>query len=348
MEKVNISEVAKRAGVSKATVSNYLNNRTHKLSDTTREKLKLVIAELNYTPYIGAQRLSLKQPAKTIGIILERTTLDKSSSMFFFVNISASINKVLEKEGYKVIIIPDQNLKSGGMMKFIRGFSYGMVDGFLLLNIQENDDYITELQKLQTPFVCFGKTNIEGVSTYVATDHSKGIAQATAFFLDQGIQDVYISIASRSSVVSRQYESGYVQAMEVAGQKVIPEKILGRGAIEDVSLFEEFLDILKNADKPVAFVLPHIQLRGLLDAIRVSGKQMNKDVVFIVHSYFSSFDDTGDIAYLKSPIETLGITATYMLMDLIRNKHSEEHKEVDKPVLFELELINGRSAVLHK
>lgn len=48
--KVTIYDVAKKAGVSKSTVSRYLGGRFHELSPKTRQKIKQVIDELQYRP----------------------------------------------------------------------------------------------------------------------------------------------------------------------------------------------------------------------------------------------------------------------------------------------------------
>jgi len=63
-----IFEVAKRAGVSIATVSRVL-NRTAPVSEETREKVQRAIVELQYVPNIIAQVLTLKR-TKTLGLIL--------------------------------------------------------------------------------------------------------------------------------------------------------------------------------------------------------------------------------------------------------------------------------------
>ena len=81
---MTISEIAKIAGVSKATVSRILNNSKH-VSDTTREKVLRIIQENNYEPSCLAQGLA-KNENSTIGVIIPE--IDNE----FFAEILTGIN----------------------------------------------------------------------------------------------------------------------------------------------------------------------------------------------------------------------------------------------------------------
>ena len=61
MKNATISDVAKLSGVSKSTVSNYLNGNFERMSDETKKKIKNAIDELGYTPSLSARRLSSKK-----------------------------------------------------------------------------------------------------------------------------------------------------------------------------------------------------------------------------------------------------------------------------------------------
>jgi LacI family transcriptional regulator, kdg operon repressor len=343
VNKVNIAEVALKAGVSKASVSNYLNNKEGKLSEPTRNKIHKVIKELDYTPYLGARRLSLKSTSKTIGIVLENTPFDNLTDMNFFLHLSRYISEELRQEGYRFIIIPDQNLKSENMLEYIKSLTYGLIDGFLLLNIQEKDKYILEFKKMGIPFVCFGHTQLPDVLTYVATDHGGGIQKACNYFFAQDISEIFISVASRSEVVTQQYLDGYMAAMKEHNQPVAQTHILGRNVPEDVNLFNAFKTVLETAGQPSGFIIHALQQYELLHAINETGKTLNKDVVYILHDYFPQFVQDKQITYLRSPMEELGRSATKMLMRLIKNKDSAE-----APAIFNLPLEEGKSGLLIK
>ena len=66
--KVTISDVARLAGVSTATVSHTINN-TRYVSEETKEKVSQAIAELGYTPDASARSFRTGKK-KTIGFIV--------------------------------------------------------------------------------------------------------------------------------------------------------------------------------------------------------------------------------------------------------------------------------------
>ena len=87
---MNISEIAKLAGVSNASVSRYLNHGY--LSEAKRQVIEKVIRETGYRPSIQAQILRTRK-TKTIGVILPKI------DSFAVGNIMVGIDSVLEKKG---------------------------------------------------------------------------------------------------------------------------------------------------------------------------------------------------------------------------------------------------------
>ena len=58
---MNISEIARQAGVSKATVSNVINGKLSKVSEETRERVEKIIKEAGYKPNVMARSLVKKR-----------------------------------------------------------------------------------------------------------------------------------------------------------------------------------------------------------------------------------------------------------------------------------------------
>ncbi|MBR5005066.1 MAG: LacI family DNA-binding transcriptional regulator, partial [Erysipelotrichaceae bacterium] len=66
---MTISDIAKLAGVSKTTVSFYLNGKYEKMSEETRQRIEKVIEKTGYEPSVVARSLNFKQ-TKLIGVII--------------------------------------------------------------------------------------------------------------------------------------------------------------------------------------------------------------------------------------------------------------------------------------
>lgn len=66
MKKVRIVDVATHAGVSKSTVSQYLNGRFGHMSADTKQKIKAAIETLNYVPNPIARSLKVEKPKQLV------------------------------------------------------------------------------------------------------------------------------------------------------------------------------------------------------------------------------------------------------------------------------------------
>src|SRR5690625_1459685 len=69
MKAITIADVAKHAGVSKSTVSQYLNKRYNYMGEKTKLRIEQAVAELGYSPNIVARSLKQKSTT-TIGVIV--------------------------------------------------------------------------------------------------------------------------------------------------------------------------------------------------------------------------------------------------------------------------------------
>ncbi|MDZ5034705.1 LacI family DNA-binding transcriptional regulator, partial [Clostridium perfringens] len=98
---VTIDDIAKKAGVSSATISRVLNNSSY-VKDETKEKVLKVIEEMNYVPSAIARSLSRRETS-TIGIIVPDITNP------YFGEIIKGISKIAEEVGLNIILFNTNN-----------------------------------------------------------------------------------------------------------------------------------------------------------------------------------------------------------------------------------------------
>ena len=147
--KVTISDVARLAGVSTATVSHTLNN-TRYVSGETKEKVYRAVAELGYTPDASARSFRTGKK-KTVGFIVP----DISNK--FFATMIESVENYLSAHGYHLIIAntkedPDREETN------IRLLTAGLVDGLLVASTMEDFDRFDALIPAGFPVVLVDRT----------------------------------------------------------------------------------------------------------------------------------------------------------------------------------------------
>ena len=136
-----MKDVANKAGVSIATVSNFLSGTKH-VSPAVKEKIQQAIKELNYIP----NRITKKghrQISKTIAFIV--TQLD----CIFFPMVISGIQKVANENGYDITFYPtnyDGNLEK----KYIHSIQSNNIAGIIIDSVisTSDTDYFHELSKI--------------------------------------------------------------------------------------------------------------------------------------------------------------------------------------------------------
>lgn len=100
IKKANIKDVARKAEVSTATVSNVMNSSRF-VKEETRLRVLQAMEELNYRPSTVAKSLKGKN-TKVIGLIIPIQPKDTSAD--FFITLSNGVESVLNKVGYRLVI----------------------------------------------------------------------------------------------------------------------------------------------------------------------------------------------------------------------------------------------------
>lgn len=121
--KINMRDVARRAGVSVATVSHVI-NRTRFVSDATREKVLAAVRELDYSPDPMA-RIFKTGKKNLIGFIAP------DIANRFFATVIEEVEDVVARHQFKLIVA---NTKETGQREVdnIRLLASGIVDGLIV------------------------------------------------------------------------------------------------------------------------------------------------------------------------------------------------------------------------
>ncbi|MDH2926761.1 LacI family transcriptional regulator [Lonepinella koalarum] len=171
-------DVAKKAGVSQATVSRVL-NYPELVKEKTREKILKAIDELGYIPDANARSLVSK---KTYAISLISGPLSNP----FYVDTTTHIVNYATSLGYKVNVhfSTVENAKS----IYELALSH-KIDGLIMSCVLLNDPIVEQLQKLGLPFVSFNRRH-NNVGQFVEIDNFAAGVQALQHLLDYGHKDI--------------------------------------------------------------------------------------------------------------------------------------------------------------
>ena len=135
---MNISEIAKLAGVSSAAVSRYFNNGY--ISEEKKEAIRKVVEQTGYRPSVQAQTLRTKK-TKMIGVIVPKVA---STSIG---KIVEGILSVLNESGYQMLLAVTQN-NPKKELEYLAAFNDKQVDGVIFAATILTAEHKRALKKL--------------------------------------------------------------------------------------------------------------------------------------------------------------------------------------------------------
>ena len=210
MEKpLTISDISKTAGVSKATVSYYLNGHYEYMSAETRKKLETIIDELSYRPNNLARSLKSKK-SKTIGVIFSSLSGHMSMS-YLFIKAACS---ALDTYGYNasVFIAEEREDKE---REYIQRCIENQMDGIILHPSTLDYDYYAKIHESGTPIVI--ATRYMPIWKYdgVMLNYTKSVREAIQHLRDSGFEQVALFLDAPDtpllSPTTRMRKDSYLQ-----------------------------------------------------------------------------------------------------------------------------------------
>ena len=207
---MNISEIAKMAGVSTAAVSRYLNNGY--LSEEKRTAIRQVIEETGYRPSVQAQILRTRK-TRTVGVILPRI------DSFSIGSVMTGIDTVLEREGFRILLANTRN-DPAKELEYLDMFDQQHVDGVILIATVFTPGHIRAIRARKVPIVVVGQYLPN--TTCVYHDDYHAFYDMTKLVLAKGCRRLgYIGALAQDRAVGQERSRAYCDAVREAG---LPEQ----------------------------------------------------------------------------------------------------------------------------
>lgn len=321
---VTISDIAKEAMVSHATVSRVLNNSGY-VKDETRKKVLEVIKDLNYTPSAIARSLSTSK-TNTIGVIIP------DINNLFFGEIIKGITEVADEHNLNIILCDtdenkDKELKAINVLKEQR--IQGLIITPTFYKETGNSENLNTLKNLGIPIIL-----IDGHVEYldfsgVFIDHIKGAYDGTAALIEEGHRKVAIITGDMNSRPARERLQGYEKALKAHNIAVENEYIF-YGDYKYETAYEITKQILKMDNRPTAiFVSSNTMILGCIRAFYEEKLSIPKDMAIMGFDKIDVLNMIGmNISFVNGPSNELGKIGMKMLLELLSSKKRNEVKRV--------------------
>ena len=212
----SISEIAKKAGVAKSTVSRVINHHPH-VSDETRQKVMDLINELDYMPNQLARDLSRGKTQK-IGVVIPHTQHP------YFTQLINGLLDAAKASDYQLVMMPsdyDEELE----LSYLKQLKMEAIDALIFTSRAIRLDTIETYAKYGRIVVC---EKLQGYpllsSAYL--DRYSSFVDAFSSMKAQGLANIVL-LFSRNNESSATYHSALSAFHNVYGQQSTPHLVFG-------------------------------------------------------------------------------------------------------------------------
>lgn len=312
---MNIKSVAKKAGVSVATVSRVLNHPDAVAPDT-KEHILSVMESLDYKPNWMARGLKLNRTGAIALLIPEITD-------FGYMEIAKGVEDVAHQKSYNIMLCAteDDKTKEKG---YIENFIDRRVDGMILVSTYLKKSDLVQIRKQDIPVVLIGKNEELAEENLVYTDYRAAAAEATRHMIEIGHKRIGVIYGTKPKLENDDKLEGFRKTMEAEGLLTPLEYFFA----EENSLEGGYLaasKLLNLEERPQAiFVTSDIMAIGAMEKIKQSGLSIPEDMAVV------GFDNLKLSGYLEpklttvtKPMYRMGLIAARLLFDLMEESQED-------------------------
>ncbi len=327
----NIKDVAKAAGVSIATVSYVLNNKSAFYSEKTRKQVLEAVERVGYTPNVTARNLKSSQ-TRLIGYAYHHVPQGQVNSVLD--QFTYFLAQEAELAGYHLLAFtyPLDN----PIPVYDELIRKGQVDAFVIASTITNDPRIHYLINQEFPFVSFGRSNPEWDFPWVDTDGTSGVYAAVEYLVGLGHRRIAMIGWPEDSITGNFRLQGYSDALHAAKIPYRTEYVLhgenseqaGRAAVQQWLL-------LPSDEQPTAVIaIDDLVAIGVMNEAMERGLPVGKTFAVI------GFDDVPlgqylrpSLSTLRQPIEEICHQLILMLEDVVNNRSLKAQRVLLPPKL---------------
>jgi len=292
-------EVARLAGVSRATVSRALNGSA-RISDNARERVHAAVTALGYEPDVVAQSL-VRQRSRVIavGLFPEANGLPLShlgqTSLYFYLGVVENIEREAVSLGYDLLLPSQPYGKSPN--NYIRSLQTRRVAGSILLHASEAR--IRALIHSAIPSVFIDRIVQGSHASYIKSDNIDGARQATEHLLALGHRRIAFLIGSTIDLAGLERLLGCQQALAQAGIAPDSGLVCQSGWNIDEAYEAARVLLAERRDFTAIVAGSDFMAMGILRALTEEGLRVPDDVSLI------GFDDIEFCHYTTPPLTSV-------------------------------------------
>ena len=269
---VSLKDIARRCGVSVATVSKALNDQSD-ISEATKTLVRKTAAELGYFPNSSARALKTNR-TYNLGVLF----IDEARNGLtqdYFAHVLNSFKVTAEAAGYDITFISSD--KTRQKMTYLEHSLYRGVDGVIIACVNFEGPEVQELVRSDLPVVTIDHSFDSKPS--VISDNIGGMRDLIEYIHSRGHKRIAYIHGGDTSSVTRNRLGSFHRTMKDLGLAV-PDEYIRAGRYREIRpSFEQTMALLDLPDPPTCILYPDdLAAIGGINALRERGLSIPEDI----------------------------------------------------------------------
>ncbi|MFF0113267.1 LacI family DNA-binding transcriptional regulator [Streptomyces prasinus] len=332
-----LEDVAREAGVSRATVSRVVNG-VRNVDPGIQDLVRSAIERTGYTPNRAARTLVTRRTG-TVALIVSGAGDAFAGRVFadpFFGRVVNGVVGYLRARTMQPVLLFAES--EAARKQVVDYVSQGSADGALVVSVQPDDPLPDMLLSVRVPTVLFARPARTTPASCVDLDHYAGGRLAGEHILARGCRRVAAIGAPPDLRAGRERLAGFRDALTSAGHDRPP---VAEGAFTLDSGATAMATLLR--DHPAVdgvFAANDLMAQGACQVLRERGRRIPEDVAVV------GFDDSSiavtcrpPLTTVRQPVEDMAAAMARMLGEQVQGTRTEP-----RTLVFEPELVVRESA----
>ena len=327
-KKTTISDIAREVGVSKTTISRYLNGNYGYMSYETRQRIEAVIRQHNYVPSGVARTLKSKK-SRLIGVVVNTLRYQVGAQ------VVARINDACAANGYGIITCCSDD-DPEREMQAIQLCLNQQVEGLIIIPCMEESQRYQQLCERGIPVVLCTRQIRDWPYGCVYVNHEAVIGRMVEHLKEEGFEKIRFLLDVNSFHKARMGQAFAQKAKELFGLEEQESVVLvGREDPKIPQAVEQFLQDYPHSRKALMAVNTHTLFLLLKELGR-------RGIAIPGEMGVCGYDALGwsELAYpgvsaIQQPLGQMGTLAAEELLACLReNRMSRGQRALDGAVFF--------------
>lgn len=329
MTNLTLDDIAKMAGVSRATVSRVINNHPN-VRQKMRDRVQEIIDETGYQPNLAARSL-VSQETKLIGLVIPRGIHGFFTDPYF-PRLVEGISQACNQYGYSFSLSLFHNEKDEREL-FPKVTRKGFLDGIIVQATGLGVNISPPISEWNIPYIFAGRPpGISGVS-YIDVDNKVGAYNAIIHLIQLGYQKIATVTGALNTTAGADRLEGYRQAILDRGLE-LNDLLIAEGDFTEFGAYYATKNLIQYQPEAI-FCASDTMAIGVMKALRDEGLIVPDDVALV------GFDDllpatltVPQLTTVRQPVRRFGFKAVEILIDIIKNGPQPPRR-----VMFDTELV---------